>query len=165
MTDLPWIEHARPLIGLHEIVGTKHNPIILKMWTAIRAPFSDDETPWCAAFVGSQLESVGIRSTRSAGALSYRNFGKGVSSPCYGAIAVKPRMNARGHVIGGHVTFVVGQDNNGNLICLGGNQNNQVSLATYSRRMFTDFRFPIGPWVPDFKLPIVDISSSVITEA
>ena len=61
-----WLTIAREYIGVKEIAGTKHNPVIIQMWQRVMLPFKDDETPWCAGFVGSCLERAGIRSTRSA---------------------------------------------------------------------------------------------------
>jgi uncharacterized protein (TIGR02594 family) len=160
--ELPWIAAARRAIGQREIVGTRHNPLVLKMWTRIRAPFTDDETPWCAAFVGSCLEEVGIRSTRSARALSYATFGSGLKGPMYGCIAVKQRKG------GGHVTFVVGKTKAGNLLCLGGNQNNMVMISEYAPDVFTAFRwpanFPMGN-PATAKLPVFASASKAGTEA
>jgi hypothetical protein len=48
-----------------EIKGPRHNPLILQFWKGIkRGGIKDDETPWCAAFVGAMLERAGIKSTR-----------------------------------------------------------------------------------------------------
>ena len=64
-----WIELARKFIGLHEVKGKEHNPEILQMWKDIkRGGIKDDETPWCAAFVGAMLERAGIKSSRFEGA-------------------------------------------------------------------------------------------------
>ena len=154
--DPPWLRVARGYIGQHEIAGTKHNPAILRMWTRIRAPFTDDETPWCAAFVGSCLEETGIRSTRSAGALSYLQYGDRLEAPALGCIAVKQRYNAAGKLVGGHVTFVVGRDKSGNLWCLGGNQNDAVSISAYMPGVFRAFRWgmPVDQLKPQFILPV-----------
>lgn len=71
MTEPVWLRIARGYLGQREIVGRKHNPLILRWWQRIRAPFTDDETPWCAGFVGGVLEEAGIKSSRSAAARSY----------------------------------------------------------------------------------------------
>ena len=59
MNELPWIFEARKHNGLKEIVGSKHNPILIGMLKAMgkfssesRAWWLDDETPWCGLFVG-----------------------------------------------------------------------------------------------------------------
>ena len=72
MSKAPWFDAAQKYLGLKEIKGSKHAPLIVQMWARIKlAGIKDDETPWCAAFVGSCLEEVGIQSSRSAAALSY----------------------------------------------------------------------------------------------
>ena len=66
MTELPWMAEARRHVGLKEIVGAKHNPII-QSWlkemgnfpNAAKAWYADDETPWCGLFVGYCLGKSG----------------------------------------------------------------------------------------------------------
>lgn len=54
MAEPKWLVEARRYIGEREIKGPKHNPKILQMWKDIkRGGIKDDETPWCAAFVGA----------------------------------------------------------------------------------------------------------------
>ena len=67
-----WLSIARKYIGTKEIKGIKHEPKIVQWWRAIkRGGIKDDETPWCAAFVGGVLEEAGIISSRNEGARSY----------------------------------------------------------------------------------------------
>lgn len=145
-----WLREAARYIGTKEIPGPRTNAIILKWWGLIRAPFRDDETPWCAGFVGGILESVGIKSTRSAAALSYLKWGQPLPGPVPGAIAVKRRDG------GGHVTIVEGKaDKAGNyIVCIGGNQNDQVSRAIYSGNQFV-YRWPAGFPLPNTLLPLI----------
>lgn len=76
MSELPWITEARKHIGQMEIKGPRHNPLIIQFWKDIkRGGIKDDETPWCAAFVGAMLERSGIKSTRFESAKSYLNWG------------------------------------------------------------------------------------------
>jgi uncharacterized protein (TIGR02594 family) len=104
-SDLPWIAEARKHIGTREIPGWHHEPKILQVWWAIRrSGIKDDETPWCAAFVGGCLEAVGIVSSRFEGVRSYADWGEPLDGLHYGAIAVLQRSG------GGHVAFVVGRD-------------------------------------------------------
>jgi len=146
--DAPvWLRVASTYEGLDEWGGSKHNPAILEMWRMIRAPFTDDETPWCAAFVGSVLEECNIASTRSAAARSYENYGVPLSGPCVGAIGVLSRgepTNGKGHVI-----FIVGRDENGNIVGIGGNQGNKVSVAPFNVERFLAYRFPKSSSMPD----------------
>lgn len=155
--ELPWIAVARSLIGEREIKGPKHNSKILKMWASIRSSwFKDDETPWCAGYLGHCLEEVGIKSTRSAAARSYEKFGVELKVPAYGCIVVFSRAG------GGHVGFVVGKDRRGNLMVLGGNQGDMVKISPYAPRgakgsRVTAYCWPsIYPSNQRFKLPIVN---------
>lgn len=149
-----WIDAARAYIGTREVGGNKHNPLILRWWTKIRAPFTNDETPWCAAFVGGVLEEVGIKSTRSASARSYLNLGVELDKPAYGAIVVFWRGKPDGW--SGHVGFVVGKDAHGNLMVLGGNQKDMVRVDPFSTTRVLGYRWPgIAPRLERFSLPLL----------
>lgn len=143
MADPKWLAEARKHLGQKEIVGTKHNPVILKWWTAIRAPFTDDETPWCAAFVGAMLEAVGIKSTRSAWARSYLKWGRTLAKPQVGCIVVFQRGKSNGHV-----AFYLGTDAKGNIRILGGNQGNAVTIAAYPAARVLGYRWPSDSSAP-----------------
>jgi len=151
MKIVPWLERAKLYIGTKEIPGPKHSALVLKWWGLIRAPFTDDETPWCAGFVGGVLEELGIRSTRSASSLSYLTYGQPLTKAVPGAIAVKRRKG------GGHVTFVAGSDGKGGLWCVGGNQNDAVTMALYPCAAFEAFRWP--PLVPVIHQPLARLAS------
>lgn len=140
----PWMREAERWLGLKEIAGSAHQPQILSWWESIKQSYRDDETAWCAAFVGGCLEEVGIESTRSAAARSYEKYGEAITLPTYGAITVFWRGSKSGWQ--GHVTFLVGVTTSGNLLCLGGNQDNKVSVATYDRSRLLGFRFPKGDY-------------------
>lgn len=147
-TELSWINQARKYIGEQEIKGSKHNPLILQWWKDIkRGGIKDDETPWCAAYVGAMLENVGIRSTRFESAKSYLEWGTNLSSPAYGCIVVFTRTG------GGHVGFVVGQKANGDLLVLGGNQGDAVNIRAFSQDRVSGYRWPSGFPVDTRPLP------------
>ena len=132
-----WLQLARGQIGLREVKGGQHAPEIVQFWKDIkRSGIKDDETPWCAAFVGAMLERAGIRSSRFESAKSYLQWGVLVPEPCLGCIVVFTRDG------GGHVGFVVGQDKAGNLLVLGGNQGDAVSIKTFPRDRVSGYRMP-----------------------
>lgn len=139
---VPWMREADRWLGLREIAGSKHHPQILGWWQSIRQSYRDDETAWCAAFVGGVLEEVGIQSSRSAAARSYETYGVAVPTPTYGAITVFWRGSKSGWQ--GHVAFLVGVTAAGDLLCLGGNQSDAVTVAKFSRDRLLGFRFPKG---------------------
>ncbi len=147
----PWIKEARAQIGIREIKGPRHEPKILAWWRAIkRGGIQDDETPWCAAFVGGCLEAVGIVSSRFESARSYEKWGSALASPIYGCVVVFGRDG------GGHVGFVVGQDSARNLMVLGGNQGDAVNIKAFQRSRVLAYRWPLGvPASVDATLPVL----------
>ena len=149
MAELPWIKEARRFIGEFEIKGPKHNPLIVQWWKDIkRGGIQDDETPWCAAFTGAMLEHVGIRSTRFESAKSYLDWGIELKEPVYGCVVVFTRTG------GGHVGFVVGRDEKGSLLVLGGNQADAVSIAAFSVSRVSGYRWPSGMQFDQQPLPL-----------
>ncbi|MNZ24096.1 hypothetical protein D3C78_412320 [compost metagenome] len=141
MTEPLWVEKARRLIGVAEIPGPRHSAEVLQMWRDIRrGGIKDDETPWCAAFVGAMLERCGIRSSRFESAKSYAEWGEPVDIEAVpaGAVAVFTRKG------GGHVGFVVGRTPAGDLLILGGNQSNAVNVRVFSPDRLSALRWPEG---------------------
>lgn len=145
-----WLIEAEKHIGLREIKGPKHEPKILQWWKAIkRGGIKSDEVPWCSAFVGAMLEAVGIESSRYESARSYLTWGRPVKAPVLGCIVVFSRAG------GGHVGFVVGRTVGGDLLVLGGNQNDAVSVALFPRNRVLDYRWPLGVPVLVGELPVL----------
>lgn len=162
LADPVWIAKAKEYLGQREIKGPHHNPHVLKWWKNIGAPFTDDETPWCGAFVGGVLSEVGIKPQKGgASALAWKAFGKKLTKPAVGCIAIKERKG------GGHVTFVIGKDKAGRLLCIGGNQNDAVTIAAYPPSVFVAYRWPgIAPYQERYNLPVLDTKGHAsVTEA
>ena len=153
--DPAWLAEARRNLGVREIKGSNHEPKILAWWKAIRrGGIKDDETPWCAAFVGGCLEAAGLMSTRFESAKSYETWGEYLSAPAYGCVVVFTRDG------GGHVGFVVGEDK-GNLMVLGGNQGDAVSIRAFPRARATAYRWPSGVPLPQSTaLPLLSATLS-----
>lgn len=145
-----WIAEALKHVGTKEIPGQQHNSKILGWWKAIkRGGIKTDEVPWCAAFVGGCLEAVGIMSSRYESAASYKTWGLPLSRAVFGCVAVFHRDG------GGHVGFVVGIDQQGRLMILGGNQSDKVSVAPFDRQRVVAYRWPQAVPVSDYSLPLI----------
>ncbi len=144
-----WLTFARRYSGLHEIKGKNHAPEILAMWKATGLAFKDDETPWCAGFVGFVLESVGITSTRSGIARSYEKWGVRLEKPAVGCVVTFKRTG------GGHVGFATGRDAAGNVMVLGGNQADAVNLRPFAVSRVTGYWWPKGEPLPEGAIPTV----------
>lgn len=122
---------AEGYLGLKEWPGAKHNPAIIQMFKDIDNGWvTDDETPWCAAFVGSVLGSIGLEGTGKLNARSYMSWGIDVklTDAVPGDICVFWRESKDSWK--GHVAFLVGF-RRGKVLVRGGNQGNSVSDKAY----------------------------------
>lgn len=155
-----WLRRAKQEIGVKEIPGPKHSARVLSYWELSKLPFRDDETPWCAGFVGAMLEDVGIKSTRSGMARSYATWGQ-PCGPVPGAIVVFWRGSKTGTA--GHIGFVVGKDQAGNIMTLGGNQGNAVTIAPFSPARVLGYRWPSAVEPSKAKLAVVQSDGIVST--
>jgi uncharacterized protein (TIGR02594 family) len=81
---------------------------------------------WCGAFMDMVLKQTGHKGGGDL-ASAYLHYGRRVSGPQVGAIAV---MSRRG---GGHVGVVSGVDASGNPIIVSGNHNDTVAESVYPR--------------------------------
>jgi uncharacterized protein (TIGR02594 family) len=95
-------------------------------------------TAWCAGFVNAALNQTGGQGTGSLAARSFMDWGNPTDSPNPGDIAVFSRGNPSGPY--GHVGFFQGYDDAGNVLVLGGNQSDSVSVAPYSADRLLGFR-------------------------
>lgn len=142
------LEIAGGYIGETEIRGAMHNPKIVAMFKKSGAEWvQDDETPWCAAFVGAVLKDAGLIGTMKLNARSYLKWGTAITSPSEGDIAVFWRGSKDGWQ--GHVAFFVRFEPNGDVVVLGGNQGDAVSIKTYPAERLLGFRR-----VPQTKPPL-----------
>jgi hypothetical protein len=83
------------------------------------------------------LAKAGYAGTNSDAAKSFAYYGRRVSEPRIGAIAVLTRGKR-----GGHVGVVSGIDKNGNPIIISGNHNKRVGEAIYPRRRVIAYVMP-----------------------
>lgn len=126
-------EIANSYVGLREVAGAAHNEAILKMFADTgNAWVKDDETPWCAAFVGSVLGQAGLRGTGKLNARSYCAWGESVpiEEAKKGDIVVLWRKDINSPY--GHVGFVSEMRAN-TVRILGGNQGNEVNVSEYAK--------------------------------
>ncbi|MFO1110154.1 MAG: TIGR02594 family protein [Bradyrhizobium sp.] len=139
--------------GLNEIHGSLNNPQIIELFRLSGHPeVKDDETPWCAAFVGGCLRLSGYRSSGSLLARSYQEFGQHLDSPERGCIVVFERGDPSAGT--GHVAFFDHQEGD-RIFVLGGNQRDAVNIAPFSRASVLAFRMPVeaAPLPTDTTLP------------
>lgn len=142
-----WLDHAWGDFGVAEIAGSRDNTRVVRYYADVGHPQVDnDEVAWCAAFLGSCLERAGFRCTRSLLARSYLTWGEPAGEPHYGAIAVLSRTSDPAL---GHVGFLVGETA-ADIILLGGNQNDSVSVQAFPRSRLLALRRPSSaPVIPE----------------
>jgi uncharacterized protein (TIGR02594 family) len=92
---------------------------------------------WCATFMNMVLAKAGYAGTNSDAAKSFAYYGRRISEPEVGAIAVLTRGKR-----GGHVGVVSGIDSSGNPIIISGNHNKRVGEAIYSRARVIAYVMP-----------------------
>lgn len=134
---LPWLVIAKNEIGTTEIPGDRDNPRILEYHRATSLAASDDETPWCAAFVNWVFKQANIPGTNSAMARSFLQWGRPIVTPIPGCVVVFQR----GAYPNGHVAFFLSKSG-GRITVLGGNQSNQVKVSEYSASDVLGYRMP-----------------------
>jgi uncharacterized protein (TIGR02594 family) len=136
-----WMAEAWTHLFARERQGRVHNPEILAFFRdAGHGGIGSDEVPWCAAFVGACLERGGVSGSGSLTARSYLGWGETLARGRLGAIAVFRRGSDPS---AGHVGFLVGETDD-DLIVLGGNQSDAVTVARYSRQRLLGLRWPLA---------------------
>lgn len=98
---------------------------------------TDKTRLWCATFMNMVLAKAGYSGTNSDAAKSFAQYGRRISEPRIGAIAVLTRGKK-----GGHVGVVSGVDANGNPIIISGNHNKRVGESVYPRSRVIAYVMP-----------------------
>ncbi len=138
-SDPEWLKLAWADHGQKEIKGSRDNPLVVQYFKDVGHGWvKDDETAWCAAFVGSCLARAGLPHTGSLAARSYLQWGSKTTRPKRGDIVVFKRGNSSWQ---GHVAFYLGSDSK-YVYVLGGNQSNMVKVSRYAKSKLLGYRAP-----------------------
>lgn len=152
--NAPWMGAALGEIGTKERKGMhKANPRILEYFKASKFWGKDDtggKNAWCGSFVAWVMKKNNIQPVGKAyRAKEWKNFGKKIDEPVYGAIGIK---SGKG---GGHVAFIVGRSEDGEkYYMLGGNQDNKVQISEYPIKVWDTFVFPPNHDATKGELPV-----------
>lgn len=132
-----WVDVALQELqaGVKEVPGPGDNPRVIEYHQSCTLKATDDDVPWCSAFVNWVMQQVGYKGTKSAAAISWKDWGKELDEGRLGCIVVMTRTG------GNHVAFYLDEDKSGVYI-LGGNQGDKVSIMKASWDVITNFRFP-----------------------
>lgn len=153
-----WVTSARSLIGTAEIVGPKHNSMIVGWFKGLKV--NDDETPWCGAFMDHVFRINGIAPpANSFRAISWSTWGI-PCTPQVGAVGIKKRDG------GNHVYQIVGITADGQFYkALGGNQGNKVSITDIRVSETNFLRWPSGVPMTNIPLPVMPSGTISVSEA
>jgi len=123
---------ALKLVGIREVKGSRHNPIILEWAKAlgIESIVKDDEMAWCATahayVIISSGKPLGLRNYDIIRALKYAEWGNPVETPELGDTLVFKRPE------GGHVGLYVAESKNTYHV-LGGNQSDAYGFTEIAK--------------------------------
>jgi uncharacterized protein (TIGR02594 family) len=159
VSDPLWLAEARKHLGLAEVPGKDHQPVIVGWLRELGSWYFDDETPWCGTFVAHCMRVTGMPVARNwFRAKAWAEWGQGLAGAVYGCVVVFERVG------GGHVGLVVGRDQSGRLMVLGGNQGNRVSIAPFDGNRVVAYRWPLGQSIPPVaSLPVIQSASAAST--
>ena len=136
----PIIKEARKYFGLEEIEGNKHNKTIVNFFKETgNGSIKTDEDAWCSVFVSYCAKEAGLNYSKKANAKSWLQQGTATTNPKPGDIVVFWREDPDSWE--GHVAIYLGRDEFTNeIICLGGNQDDQVCIRNYSTNQVIGYR-------------------------
>lgn len=157
----PWVKEIMRIRGWHE--RTDNNE--LSMWLKSDGSFLGDPAvlPWCGDLMETAIKLSlpnepfpGALGKNPYWALNWRLLGA-PTLPVLGCVSSITRNG------GGHVCTLVGQDDT-RFYCLGGNQNNRISIVPIDKSRFVaeSHRWPLtysGPKIPLSRMDSAEISA------
>jgi len=145
-----WLQAGIGLVGTEEghLIGERDNETIID-WAKeeggeIEGEYTHDSIPWCALFANHCLTLAGLKGTGTLWALDFAGHWPSIKlgGPAVGAFAPMLRSG------GGHIIQIVGKDQGGRIMGLGGNQSDRVSIVPFPLS-----RLNRGFWWPASALP------------
>lgn len=124
---------ATRFIGIAEIPGTANNPAVQWGFSLCKGfgPETPDEVPWCSAWAQIPAFLAGVERSESAAARSWLEVGTPVpldeASIGWDIVVLSRGSNPAQ----GHVGYYAGRTPTGDVLLLGGNQNDRVSVAAF----------------------------------
>jgi uncharacterized protein (TIGR02594 family) len=132
------IQVAKREIGVKEIRGGE-NPQILKYFRATTLKATEDEVPWCSAFMNWIMRECHMERSGSAAARSWLGVGTRLPGFRKYSIVVFRRGNSSWQ---GHVALAMEDLGGGYIRCLGGNQSDAVKYSNYAVGSVLGYRWP-----------------------
>jgi uncharacterized protein (TIGR02594 family) len=128
---------AIELYGTTEVVGPKHNPVIMAWAQELGLKqYTSDEIAWCGLYVAIVIKRADREVVKDPlWARNWNKFGIESKEPMLGDILVFSRGT------GGHVGFYISEDDTSYHV-LGGNQGNAVSIVRIAKNRLIGSRRP-----------------------
>ena len=140
---------AQRFVGMKEVPGQKDSPMILAMLKLDGDWPEHDEVPWCSAFVNFVAWLLRLPRSKSLAARSWLKVGRPVlDHEARVGWDVVVLMRGGGNQPGpevtsgapGHVGLFAGWETSDRVLMLGGNQGDQVSVASFPRERILGIR-------------------------
>lgn len=129
--EITAFELAQRFVGIKEIPGSQDNPHVLAMLKLDGDWPEHDEVAWCSAFTNYIAWLLRLPRSKRLNARSWLDVGVpiqlGAAEPGFDVVVF---WRGSAGAATGHVGFFAGREG-GDILVLGGNQNNQVSVARY----------------------------------
>lgn len=157
------IQAALNMVGIKEIKGSKHNPVIIG-WAktlGIEKLYTTDELAWCGLAHAVALlrggKPASLEGWDILRALKYETYGMGVAKPGIGDTLVFKRPG------GGHVGFYVGESKKTYHV-LGGNQSDSYGFTEIEKTRLVAARSPIYTLRPATAVPMYISASGTVSK-
>jgi uncharacterized protein (TIGR02594 family) len=139
---------AQRYVGVREVAGSVHNPLVVAMLKLVTSSTQDDETPWCSAFTNWISWNLQCKRSNSLAARSWLKIGTevwpGDAVPGFHVVVLQrgvgPQPPASVLAAPGHVGFFAGWTPKDDVLLLGGNQADAVSVAAFPRSRILGIR-------------------------
>jgi uncharacterized protein (TIGR02594 family) len=125
-------------LGVGEVPGPEDNPRIVEYHKACDDELTHDSVAWCSSLINYCMKEAGEIRTKSRAARSWLGWGVEISEPIYGCVCVLWRDEPGSWK--GHVGFFLGLAG-ADVILLGGNQRNEVSVRRYPQERVLGYRW------------------------
>lgn len=125
-------------VGVNFIPGEKSNKRILEYFHSCGQDWvTNDETPWCAAFLNFILKKAGMENSGRLNARSFLEIGKETKYPTLGDLVILWRGSKEGVL--GHCGIFISEVEN-TIYILGGNEDGMVKIKGYSSANLLGYR-------------------------
>lgn len=155
MIEPVWLTKARADIGQRETLGPNDSPWLRRVWASLSGSWLRGQ-PWCGGAMAHWMQQAGIPYPKDYyRALAWANWGTRLVRPVVGAVVVYDRGKGQGHV-----ALAVGRTSAGQILSLGGNQSDSVSIVPIASTRLVAARWPTQGienwgWHLDSYLPLL----------